>query len=85
MSPSNYPCIFRKNILDDLAANIAARIESARTQFKEKRRPCETCARLGQQARLQVIDDLHRDRLKVLHEASSEHEPESRQSQNWTS
>ena len=32
--------------------------ESARTQFKEKRRPCEECARSGQQAQLQVIDDL---------------------------
>jgi uncharacterized Zn finger protein (UPF0148 family) len=31
---------------------------SARAQFKEKRRPCETCARAGQQAQLQVIDDL---------------------------
>jgi hypothetical protein len=31
---------------------------AARTQFKEKRRLCETCARAGQQAQLQVIDDL---------------------------
>jgi hypothetical protein len=32
MSPSNYPCIFPKNILDGLAANIPARIESPFTK-----------------------------------------------------